>query len=111
MFLQANKSFVAIETWKDRAISFSSLADYLLDLSYMGPQLQFIQDLFVKGDLDEIMHALAPGVNLTGFESLDVTHLETELGSSRVRFDFIIFLIVTTEKYENQILKKDRACV
>ena len=85
MFLQANKSFVAVEAWKERAILFSSMADYLVDLSYMGPQMQFVQDLLVKGDLDEIVHTLAPGVNLTSFEILNVTELETKLDSNRVR--------------------------
>ena len=81
---------MSIKAWKDRAIDLASIADILVDLSYMGPQLQFVQDLLVKGDLDEIVHALAPGLNLTDFEILNVTQLESQLESNRVS-SYVIF--------------------
>ena len=70
--------------WKGRALRFASVGADMLDVSYMGPQLTFVQDLMAKGDLDDIINIIAPELNFTAFETLNLTGLENELKSKRV---------------------------
>ena len=70
--------------WKGRAHRFASVGADMLDVSYMGPQLTFVQDLMAKGDLDDIINIIAPELNFTAFETLNLTGLENELKSKRV---------------------------
>ena len=68
---------------------FFALSNHLVDLSYMGPQMAFAQELLVKGDLDHIINDLAPDLNQTirQFEKFNVTEAEKLLNGNKVSLE------------------------
>ena len=89
LHLKANHSFVEMSKWKSRMTGFSALSNHLVDLSYMGPQMAFAQELLVKGDLDHIINDLAPDLNQTirQFEKFNVTEAEKLLKANKVSIE------------------------
>ena len=107
LHLKANHSFVEMSKWKSRMTGFSALSNHLVDLSYMGPQMAFAQELLVKGDLDHIINDLAPDLNQTirQFEKFNVTEAEKLLKANKVSIENVsqkVHLLDSRNKLQGQ---------